>query len=352
MEILKNLEKYIDNLKQIRALSSPSLNGIFDETGYSRQLSENFVRIGHLAEENREILEEYLFPICRSDKALDEAELKLLTYFEEQLLDAVNAENLDIPIVYIVSERLLNDALSKGDILQSIRRMDMQISTCYTLMNMTGRIAGYPELAERYRREGISTGEVFLDLREKKRFQRLESDKAKELVLINARFMECFYEQSVGEREYNEKSLELLRRSLEINEDPFYTDLMPDYDWRYDRYRTLTYYSQSTDYSNCRKFTDEQLEEIWERTEELWTLWHTDPEYFSGLEKESYIKFHLIRNRYYAGKISREECTESLVQLFVTIPVSSVSLTQFLSMVESFLILSLNLSRRTPVWGL
>jgi len=63
MEILKNLEKYIDNLKQIRALSSPSLNGIFDETGYSRQLSENFVRIGHLAEENRDILVTHKSPV-------------------------------------------------------------------------------------------------------------------------------------------------------------------------------------------------------------------------------------------------------------------------------------------------
>ena len=108
----------------------------------------------------------------------------------------------------------------------------------------------------------------------------------------------------------------MLRDSLSISEDPFYTGLMPDYDWRYYRYRVLFYYAQQTDFSNYRGFTDLQFPEICQRTEELWTLWHTDPPYFSELEKESYVEFHLLKNRYYAQKISGEAYQEGLERLY------------------------------------
>ena len=49
-------DHYIERLKQIRTLSSPSLSGIEEASDYNKRLRENFVRIGQLAAENRAIL--------------------------------------------------------------------------------------------------------------------------------------------------------------------------------------------------------------------------------------------------------------------------------------------------------
>ena len=108
----------------------------------------------------------------------------------------------------------------------------------------------------------------------------------------------------------------MLRASLEIAEDPFYTELMPDYDWRYYRYRLLDYYAHLTDICNLRGMEGEQLAEICERSEEMWDLWHSDPEYFSALEKESYVSQLLARNRYYAKKISPEAYRNQLLEIY------------------------------------
>ena len=309
-------DQYIERLKQIRSLSSPSLNGIDDASEYNQRLRENYIRIGQLAAENRAILDDYLFPLLNRDSELTEEETSDIDSFEEQLLTAENAENLDLPMAAIVSERLLHDSAKKGDMLPRLRWMDAYISVCYALMNMTARLDDYPEIAMHYRKKGLELGELFIALREKENFLRIESAEARELVLTNARFAAAFYENQTGDREANRKSLEMLRASLEIAEDPFYTELMPDFDWRYYRYRLLDYFAHSTDICNRRGMEGEQLTEIWLRSEEMWALWHSDPEYFSALEKESYVDQLLARNRYYAQKITPEAYRDKLLEIY------------------------------------
>ena len=58
MTSLTGFDEYIDRLIRIRALSSPSLDGIENGDMYSRRLRENFALIGCLAAENRTFLEE------------------------------------------------------------------------------------------------------------------------------------------------------------------------------------------------------------------------------------------------------------------------------------------------------
>ena len=128
-------DHYIERLKQIRTLSSPSLSGIEEASDYNKRLRENFVRIGQLAAENRAILDEFLFPLLSRDEALTKEETSEIDSFAEKLVAAENAENLDLPIAAIVSERLLHDSLKKGQILLRLRWMDAYISVCYALMN-------------------------------------------------------------------------------------------------------------------------------------------------------------------------------------------------------------------------
>ena len=316
MDHSSGFDEYIERLNQIRTLSSPSLDGIKNADTYSRRLRENFVKIGRLAAENRPFLEEELFPLFKSDRELSKEEVRKISDFEEKLLDAENAENIDLAIAYLLSDRLLRDAMGKDGVLPKLRRMDMQISVCYTMMNMTERLTEYPQIAGHYRRKGLDIGQIFLMLREKEEFAKIESEEARELVLTNARFLTVFFEGITGDREENEKSLEMLRASLKIADDPFYTEAMPDYDWKYYRYRVLFYFAQETDFCNYRGHQASDFPEICERTEELWALWHTDPEYFAELDKESWIEFLLLKNRYYAGKISREDYGKGLQRLY------------------------------------
>ena len=267
-------DQYIERLKQIRSLSSPSLSGIGEASEYNKRLRDNFIRIGQLAAENRALLDEFLFPLLNSDKGLTEEEASEIDSFEEKLVTAENAENLDLPIAEIVSERLLHDSLKKRQLLPRLRWMDASISVCYALMNMTSRLDEYPEIAGHYRQKGLELGELFISLREKENFRRLESAEARELVLTNARFAVAFYENLTGDRDANIKNLEMLRASMEIAEDPFYTELMPDFDWRYYRYRLLDYFAHLTDICNLRGLEGDQLTEICERPEEMWDLWH------------------------------------------------------------------------------
>lgn len=316
MDASSEFDEYIERLNEIRALSTPSLDGIDDADKYSIRLRDNFVRIGNLAMENRTLLKERLFPLLKTERLLTEEEVLKISSFEENLLDAQNAENIDLPIAYILSERLFRDSMSKEDLLSKLRRMDMQISVCYTMMNMTGRLSGeYPEIAKRYRKEGMDIGEIFLNFRKKENFAKLETEEAQDLVLTNARFVLSFFEGKTCAEE-NEKNLEMLRASLKIADDPFYKDLMPDFDWRYYRYRLLVYFAQTTEYSNFRDFSKDSFQEICEHSEELWELWHTDPEYFSELDKESYVKMHVERNRYLAGKITKEAYIDILLNLY------------------------------------
>ena len=155
-------DQYIERLKQIRSLSSPSLSGIGEASEYNKRLRDNFIRIGQLAAENRAILDEFLFPLLNSDKGLTEKETSEIDSFEEKLVTAENAENLDLPIAEIVSERLLHDSLKKGQLLSRLRWMDASISVCYALMNMTSRLDEYPEIAGHYRQKGLELGELFI----------------------------------------------------------------------------------------------------------------------------------------------------------------------------------------------
>ncbi len=316
MNSFSGYDNYIDRLNTIRVLSSPSLDGIDNADAYSTQLRENFVQIGHLAEENRSLLNERLFPLLKENKALTEKEIEEISSLEEKLLDAENAENLDLPIAFIISDQLLQDAMSKDDLLLKLRQMDMQISACYTMMNMTFRLEEYREISGFYRKKGLDIGSFFLELRKKENFIKIDTQEGRELVLTNARFVPVFYENMIGDQSEKEENLMMLRESMAISEDPFYIDLMPGFDWQYYRYRLLSYFALTTDHCNFRGFTEEHLQEICERTEEFWELWHSDPDCFSELEKESYVDFFRLRNRYYAGKITREAYMQSLLELY------------------------------------
>lgn len=305
---------YITRLEKIRRLSSPSLEGIDDAKLYSDLLRKNFIRIGNLSTENRAFLDTELFPILFSSGNLTEAQTDELIALSEALLSPTNVENLDLPIVSLISDRLLKDAAPQDD-ATTIRRLDMRMDACYALMLMLGRVHTSFQIANRFRQEGLAIGQRFLDYLEPHRFQALDPDSRK-IVLTDARYMAVFHEGvACGDAGPNEELLHL-NRMLALADDPFFRVMMPDYDWGYFRYRALNYYAKVTDYGNVRGFGPAELDVICDRTEDFSRLWHSDPACFSNFDNEKQIQMLLYRNRYLAGRISYRECHDALIELY------------------------------------
>ena len=313
-EIDHSNEGYITRLEKIRRLSSPSLEGIDDAKLYSDLLRKNFIRIGNLSTENRAFLDAELFPILFSNGNLTEAQTDELIALSEALLSPTNVENLDLPIVSLISDRLLKDAAPQDD-ATTIRRLDMRMDACYALMLMLGRVHTSFQIANRFRQEGLAIGQRFLDYLEPHRFQALDPDSRK-IVLTDARYMAVFHEGvACGDAGPNEELLHL-NRMLALADDPFFRVMMPDYDWSYFRYRALNYYAKVTDYGNARGFGPAELDVICDRTEDFSRLWHSDPARFSNFDNEKQIQMLLYRNRYLASRISYRECHDALIELY------------------------------------
>ena len=275
-----NRARYIERLEKIRRLSSPSLEGIGDAGLYSDLLRQNFTRIGRLSAENRAFLDAELFPVLFSRQPLTEGQTENLIALSEALLSATSVENLDLPIVSLISDRLLKDAATHEDTAATIRHLDMRMDACYALMLMLGRVHACPEIADRFRREGLEIGCRFLEYLAPEAFQALDDD-SRRIVL------------TCGDGPNPE--LEHLERMLALADDPFYHNLMPEYNWRYFRYRVLNYYAKVTDEGNARGFAGADLSTICDRTEDFSRLWHSDPDYFGEYDNEKQVQMLLLR---------------------------------------------------------
>ena len=306
---------YIHRLEKIRSLSSPSLEGIADASVYSDLLRDNFTRIGRLAAENREFLDTVLFPIIRNRCDLTEQERRDLETMGDELVSAVDVENLDLPIVSLISDRLLEDADDHGSVAETIRRLDMRMDTCYALMIAMDRVTAYPEIANRFRREGFDLGHRFLCYLDYETFASLDME-SRETVLTDVRYSGVFYDSIRRDPYANSRELHHLDRVLALADVPFYRDLTPDYDWTYYRYRTLNYYAKLTDLGNVRGIDPEVLKVVCDRTEEFAALWRSDPKRFGECDTESQVLLLLYRNRYLAGRMTLDAYRESLLDLY------------------------------------
>lgn len=307
--------EFISRLEKIRRLSSPSLEGIDDARLYSELLRKNFTCIGLLSVENRSFLDTELFPVLYSTEQLSQAQTDELIALSEALLSATNVENLDLPIVSLISDRLLKDAATQGDSAATIRRLDMRMDACYALMLMLGRVHTCPQIGNRFREEGLAIGRRFLEFLEPAKFQALDPD-SRETVLTDARYLAVFYEGIRCDGSGPNPELQHLDHMLALADDPFYRAMMPDYDWRYFRYRALNYYAKATDEGNARGFGPADLDVICNRTEAFYRLWHSDPGFFANYDNENQVQMLLYRNRYLAGRISYSECHDALIALY------------------------------------
>lgn len=306
---------YIERMEDIRRLSTPTLTGISQAGGYSDRLRENFARIGALAAENRAFLQSVLMPMLDGAHRLTVEEVNDLLAFGEQLLSATEAENLDLPIMSLVSRKLMQDDQTQGDLAVYLKLLDVRMDTCYAMMNLMGRVSAYPTIANRYRREGLEIGGRICAFLDREQFAALDVE-CREIVLTDARYMAVFYEGATSKQYPLNAEMDHLDAMLALSEDAYYHALVPGFDWRYFKYRALNYYAKMTDHGNVRGFERDQLLKICERTEEFVAFWQSDAERFSKYDNEKQVTMLLYRNRYLAGYISLQDYRAELIALY------------------------------------
>ena len=317
MDEKKAFHDYIERMTQIRKLSSPSIDEIESPEEYSALLRANFERIGMLARQNRDMLDHTLYPLLSSAEDLGEEQIRAIHAFGDELLDASGLENLDLPIMSLLSDKLYTDAMrKKDDLYRIIRELDTELSTCYTLMNMTQRIVSAPEIADSYRKKGFEAGKFFLHFLEKSRFLEISDPGYRAMIVTNARYSAVFYEGMPYSRETNAANLALLERMYKIPQDPFYRDALPGYDWDYYQFRLLQYYAFLTDYRNLRQFDASELSLILARTLELWELYDSHKDTFSAISEGREIELLVLRNRYLAGDLEETAYQNALMELY------------------------------------
>ena len=313
----ESFQNYVSRMDEIHRLSSLDLDRMGGGADvYTEELRDNFQRIGALAMENRRMLDQILYPVLDSSEPLTKDQVREFQQLGSALLNAHGLENLDLPVLALLTQRLVKDAEGTDQTTYLLRELDTQLSVYYALLNMTQRLSSHPRIAEGYRRKGFAVGEQFLRWAEKDKFLTIEDMECREMVLINARYQCALYEGVAGHPEENQRNLDLLELSLAQTKDPFYREAVPNFDWRYQEFRALEYIARVTDYLNLRGFNQEQLNHIRDRSVEMEALFRSDPEYYETLAGDCEVRLLSLRNRYLAGEMDTAVYKQKLLEVY------------------------------------
>ena len=304
METTKDfIKKYIQNMEQISGLSSPKFESDVNVDDYTKILHENFVMIGKLASENREILDTYVFPILNAEELTYENKEILREAFTA-LVDGYTMENVDITLAVLISDKLLEDALTHcEDTDQLIQALDDNILANYNMMNVTKRTSNYSSLCQRIREKGFRSARMLLSYLEPEKFKKLSTDTAIDSVLTNARYISALYENLRGDSVTNRENYEILCRAYEISESPFYRERVPEYDWNYYKLRTCEYFGMTLELHNQRGFEQKYCKTAKVYCDILKELWNKNPEENREIISENELCLLSGRADYLSGKV-------------------------------------------------
>ena len=313
----RHFDEYARRMIKIRQLSAPQIDNINSADDYRIMLTENFRQIGDLACENRDMITKDIEPILRSHDLLSAREISQIDRLKSDLLDAMTHKNIDINITNMLSDRLMRDAEKKCDDDYLIRCLDEQIIIAVALSVQMHWIHTAPEITDRIMKAGLTAFEHITSYLDKDKFSRL-SDESKELILIDSRYGDGLFilarPLTADERKYR---FDKIRKSIALQDDPFYTRELPGYEWKYHIYRALQYISSFDFFGNYAGFDDDELQSTADFGEQLEALWLSDREYYEKLDPFGYIHAHTLRNQMHAGRITRKLYCEELYKLYL-----------------------------------
>lgn len=119
---LQQIHKYVENMKEIRMLSTPDLNTIDNADDYGKILIENFSKIGTLAAENRGFIDS-VTPAFNSDEQLSDTMKEATRQLIDLLIGNDSFEEVDVHM-----SELLDGLMLQKEIEQSADENDKVIS--------------------------------------------------------------------------------------------------------------------------------------------------------------------------------------------------------------------------------
>lgn len=325
-ELLRCIKTYVSNTNTIRRLSTVDVTELNTPSDYVNILRDNFVQIREIADRNRQILDLVLHPLLDSDDELTPDEIDALYTFKDILLNAYSIENLDLSLSQSLVDRMFKDAQKKEDINYLIAQLDAQIEIYYTLAAYAGRMNCDDTLTREYVKRAMKSFDKFKDLIDRQRFSSLESEESRATVMTNVRYMTAIFESIRGDDEINELVVRQYEEVIGIMNDPFYRELLPDYDWKYSESRILEYFSTISECLNRRGFNLEQLRKAKKYSEILMDKWYEDPDYYGKLITEGEVKLSVARNRYLCGELTVVKYKQQLENIYATRDTNSYSI--------------------------
>ena len=316
-ELKQELDDFVQRIIKTRILSSPKIGGVGTGDGYSRLLKQQFKEIGAIAKQNRDMMETKLGPILKSKGRLPDETVTVLREFCTFLLNPWPEEELDLSLLFKISDRLLADAMVKKDDDAIVLQSGIHINACYNNMDRTNRIRVTDELCGFYQREGMKAAELILKYLEPEMFLRLKSREARHAVLVHSRFYVALYDTFyTTDQRSNDERIRQLKRSIALADDPFFIENTPGYDWRYHKLRCMEHMGQLTENGNQWNLTKEQCVSVMETTDQLNKIWMEDEVSGEEILPRVHLELITLRNDYYGGRILIGTYRSGLLSLY------------------------------------
>ncbi len=310
------LDEYVKRTARIRVLSSPRISDVSDEGSYEEILTENFTEIRELSLENRDFLENMLYPMISSASPLSDHEAESLFAFCRELINGQQLGDLDCQLLHLISKRLLEETDKKDDDIARIRQLDMHFIACYELAHQSKRMKSAVALLDGYRIEGLEVARRMSEYLEKDKFTRIKDEKSRKLILMHSRYDTVMYEIRGLDKYLNEESLGTLIHSIELSNNPLYLGYFSEKDWNYHILRAMEYIGQETEGGNIRGFEGRDLQTIADYMDKLELLWSRDKAGNSEILTYDGLEILLSRNRYLAGRIGAGEYRKWLRDIY------------------------------------
>ncbi|MBR5969779.1 MAG: hypothetical protein IK016_05455 [Lachnospiraceae bacterium] len=316
---LSELDRYIEQTKRVRELSSPQASDLADEDDYRKCLLDNFTGIRSYYAENNRILRQHCIPHILSDKRLDDDAVELMSVFSRNLHDGRDITYTDAVLLYRQAKRLLREAEETDDNVLRMRALSFIIASTYHLSYMRFSSAS----AIRYREEGWSAVETMLGFFEKDRFVKLHAPAKYHLMENAAYYLRLFhgviFDDNTEDPGRKSFVLNALIGMLQRMEDPFYLEQIPKtYQLAVERLACLEYIASLTDDNNAAGFDREELELIHAYTGELEQVWHAGGYDMSRVYTESLdaeLPLYRCRNAYLAGKTDESTYKQAMREI-------------------------------------
>lgn len=312
---MHKLDRYVENIKEIRKLSSLPLEDISKAEDYGDFLATNFVKIRILAMENIDILDKILLPLLASSEPLTDEQYSSLEFLRDNLSDPYSLEDFDLFIADKVAQRMMADASNKDILAHQIKEADIQIGINYSKMNYYGRVSAHRKSIVEVFQQGEEVSDTVLYFLNDEIFANLPDEASKEIIVKNSRYVSALYEQLYKDSKANTKIYRILKNSLSLCSNEFYNEQIPNYDWVDHEFRILKYFSLMSEFNNVRGFSKAQLREILKYNEQLAELWKTLPNRRELLD-QGVLELFLLRNKHLNQKIKTSEYKEQLVALY------------------------------------